>query len=130
MAALLGIAGVVAFVMGSVMLLDTESAEFRLPVAVIAAFAVSTAGLSLFAVGAAVRARSAAVRTGKESMVGAEVEVLDAFADVGRVRAFGEIWQAKTTAPVGTGQLAKVVDVEGLTLVISPERGNGNSTEN
>ena len=48
----------------------------KVPVAVIAAFAVSTAALSLFAVGAAVRARKASVRTGKESMVGAEVEVL------------------------------------------------------
>ena len=76
------------------------------------------------------RARSAAVRTGKESMIGAEVEVLDAFTEVGRVRGFGEIWQAKTTAPVGTGERVKVVDVEGLTLVISPDSGNGNRREN
>ncbi len=117
----LGIAGVVAFVMGSVMLLDTESAEFQLPMAVIAAFAVSTAGLSLFAVGAAVRARTTKVRTGRESMVGAEVEVLDDFARQGRVRGFGEIWQARTTAPVTAGERARIVDVDGLTLVISPE---------
>jgi membrane-bound serine protease (ClpP class) len=116
----LGIAGVVAFVMGSVMLLDTESAEFQLPLAVIAAFAVSTAGLSLFTVGAAVRARSAEVRTGKESMIGAEVAVLDGFSDNGRVRGFGEIWRARSTAPVKAGERAKVVDVDGLTLVISP----------
>ncbi len=117
----LGIVGVIAFVMGSVMLLDTESPEFGLPVAVIAAFAVSTVGLSLFAVGAAVRARSAAVRTGRESMIGAEVEVLESFTDSGRVRGFGEIWQARSTIPVGAGDKAKVVDVDGLTLVISPD---------
>jgi membrane-bound serine protease (ClpP class) len=126
----LGIAGVVAFVMGSLMLLDTESPEFGLPLAVIAGFAVSTAGLSLFAVGAAVRARSAAVRTGKESMIGAEVEVLDDFAASGRVRGFGEIWQARTTAPVSAGERAKVIDVEGLTLVIGPEDGRANSEGN
>ena len=118
---ILGIAGVVAFVMGSVMLLDTESPEFGLPVAVIAAFAVSTAGLSLFAVGAAVRARTAAVRTGRESMVGAEVEVLEVHPDALRVRAFGEIWQARSNVPVEAGARAEVVDVDGLILVISPE---------
>ncbi len=129
---ILGIAGVVAFVMGSVMLLDTESAEFRLPVAVIAAFAVSSAGLSLFAVGAAVRARAAAVRTGKESMIGAQVDVLEDFEEVGRVRAFGEIWQARTTAPVTAGARATVLSVDGLVLTISPAtaRENGvNSAE-
>ena len=116
----LGIGGVVAFVMGSVMLLDTQSPEFGLPLAVIAAFAVSTAGLSLFAVGAAVRARNADVRTGKESMVGAEVKVLEVRPDVVRVRAFGEIWQARSTAAVEAGMRAEVVDVDGLILVISP----------
>jgi membrane-bound serine protease (ClpP class) len=117
----LGIGGVVAFVMGSVMLLDTESPEFGLPLAVIAAFAVSTAGLSLFAVGAAVRARNADVRTGRESMVGAEVEVLEVLPDVLRVRAFGEIWRARSAAEVEAGMRATVVDVDGLILVISPE---------
>ncbi len=116
----LGIAGVVAFVLGSLMLLDTQSPEFGLPLAVIAGFAASTAGLSLFAVGAAVKARRADVRTGKESMVGAEVEVLDVNPDGARVRAFGEIWQARSTAPISAGVRAEVVEVDGLVLVISP----------
>ena len=116
----LGIAGVVAFVMGSLMLLDTQSPEFQLPIAVIGAFAATSAGLSLFAIGAAVRARNARVTTGKESMVGAQVEVLEGFAEDGRVRAFGEVWQARATAPVSTGKHAKVVDVDGLTLVVAP----------
>jgi len=117
----LGIAGVVAFVMGSVMLLDTESPEFGLPIAVIAAFAVTTAGLTLFAVGAAVRARGAAVRTGREGMIGATVEVLEDFSDHGHVRAFGEVWQARTTEPVQAGAPARVEDVEGLVLLIGPD---------
>ena len=126
----LGIAGVAAFVMGSVMLLDTESAEFGLPLAVIAAFAVSTAGLSLFTVGAAVKARRADVRTGTESMVGEEVEVLETFTDHGRVRGFGEIWQARTSVPVEAGQSARVLEVDGLTLVIRPEAGPEKDKEN
>jgi len=118
----LGIAGVVAFVMGSLMLLDTQSPEFSLPIAVIAAFTVSTAGVMLFAVGAAVRARGTSVRTGREGMRGAPVDVLETFPDDGYVRAFGEIWQARAIAPVTIGERAEVVDVDvdGLTLVIAP----------
>jgi membrane-bound serine protease (ClpP class) len=116
----LGIAGVVAFAFGSMMLLDTESAEFGLPLAVIAAFTVSTAAITLMAVGAAVKARSAAVRTGTESMIGAAVEVLEGFEEYGRVSAFGEIWQARALAPVATGRHAEITAVDGLTLVIRP----------
>lgn len=116
----LGIAGVVAFVMGSLMLLETESPGFGLPIAVIAAFAATTAGLSLFAVGAAVKARAASVRTGRESMLGAPVEVLEGFEGDGHVMAFGELWQARASTPVSPGRTAEVVDVDGLTLVIAP----------
>jgi membrane-bound serine protease (ClpP class) len=126
----LGITGVVAFVMGSLMLLDTQSPEFGLPYAVIAAFAASTAGLTLFTVGAAVRARNADVRTGREGMVGAPVEVLEGFADEGRVLAFGEIWQARANAPVSSGRHAHVVDVDGLTLVVEPDDGPAADKEN
>ncbi len=117
----LGITGLVAFVMGSLMLIDTGSVGYDLPIAVIAAFTVGTAGLVLLAAGAAVRARSSRVRTGREGMIGAPVEVLEAFAETGRVRAFGEIWQARTSAPVRPGIRARVVEVDGLTLVIAPE---------
>lgn len=118
----LGTVGVVSFVMGSVMLLDTQSPEFGLPLAVIAAFAVATAGVTLLAVGAAVRARSAAVRTGREAMLGEDVEVLADFSEEGRVQAFGEIWQARTDTPVSAGETARVLEVEGLILVITPKR--------
>jgi membrane-bound serine protease (ClpP class) len=119
----LGIAGVVAFVMGSVMLLDTESPEFGLPLAVIAAFAVTTAGLTLFTVGAAVRARQARVRTGREGMIGQTVEAIEDFSETGWVRAFGETWQARSNVPMRTGETAEVLDVDGLVLLIGPEQG-------
>lgn len=115
----LGVAGVVAFVMGSLMLMDTESPEFGLPVAVIAAFAVSTAAVTLLAVGAAMRARASSVRTGRESMVGAEVEVLEGFPGAGRVHAFGEVWQARSGEPLDAGSRARVTEVDGLTLVVA-----------
>ncbi|MGE0620984.1 MAG: nodulation protein NfeD [Pseudomonadales bacterium] len=119
----LGVAGLVAFVMGSLMLMDTEAPEFGLPLAVIAAFAASTAAITLFAVGAAVRARASRVRTGREAMLGAEVEVLEGFPGAGRVHAFGETWQARSEQALAAGSRATVTDVDGLVLVVDAAQG-------
>ena len=115
----LGIAGMVAFVFGSMILMDTEAVGYEVPVALIAAFAVATAGLALFAVGAAVRARRQRVTTGTEAMVGAVAEAMEDFTEKGRVFAFGEIWNARSDAPVVNGQQVRIVAVEGLNLIVT-----------
>ncbi|MEM8767065.1 MAG: nodulation protein NfeD [Pseudomonadota bacterium] len=117
----LGIAGVVAFVFGSLMLLDTQSPEFGLPLAVIAAFTVSTAAVMFIAVGAALRARHGPVKTGHQAMLGATVEVIDGFPGEGHVHAFGEIWRAKADVPMSAGTLGRVTEIDGLVLTVTPE---------
>ena len=119
----LGIAGVVAFVFGSLMLLDTNSPEFGLPLAVIAAFTVSTAGVMFLALGMALRARHGAVKTGRRAMLGATVEVIDGFPGEGHVHAFGEIWRAQADVPMRAGARGRVTAVDGLVLSIVPEGG-------
>jgi membrane-bound serine protease (ClpP class) len=117
----LGLAGVVAFVVGSMILMDTQAPGYGVPMTVIAAFAATSAGLSLLAVGAAVRARSAKVVTGREAMIGGVGEALHDFAGDGRVHAFGEVWHATSTVPVAEHAVVRIVDIDGLTLVVQPE---------
>ncbi len=116
---ILGFAGMVAFVFGSMILMDTEAVGYQVPVAVIAAFAVATAGLALFAVGAAVRARRQRVTTGAESMVGGAAEAMEDFTEKGHVFAFGEIWNARSDLPVVKGQQVRIVAMEGLNLIVT-----------
>jgi membrane-bound serine protease (ClpP class) len=123
----LGLAGLVAFVFGSIILLDTESPGYQVPLTVIAAFAVATAGLSVFAIGSAVRARRQPVTTGIQGMIGAVAEAQQDFvpgADGparGHVFVFGEIWNAECPAPVVKGQRVRVTGIEGLTLAVTPD---------
>ena len=117
---ILGLAGIAAFVFGSLILMDTQAPGFTLPLAVIGAFTASTAALVLFAIGAALRARRQGVRTGREAMVGAPAQALEEFSDAGRVRAFGEIWQARSNVPIGSGEDLEVIAVDELTLVVKP----------
>jgi membrane-bound serine protease (ClpP class) len=117
---ILGIAGIAAFVFGSVILMDTEVPGYTLPLAVIGAFTASTVVLVMVAIGAAVRARASSIRTGREAMVGAPAQALEEFQDSGHVRAFGEIWQARSDVPVGSGEYLEVIAVDELTLVVKP----------
>jgi membrane-bound serine protease (ClpP class) len=63
------------------------------------------------------------VTTGAEGMVGERAEVIEALDPAGRVRFHGEIWSARSGAPVGAGQLVRIARVDGLTLVVEPDPG-------
>lgn len=115
-----GIGGVVAFVMGSIMLIDTDLPGFQLPLPLIAGFAISTALVAFLAVGAAVRARQRRVVSGVEGMLGGEGVVRKDFQGRGRVWAFGEDWEAHCEQSLQKGDKVRVKAVEGLRLIVEP----------
>ena len=119
----LGVAGVIAFVIGSIILMDTQQPGYEVPLSIIAAFTVTSAGLSLFTIGAAMRMRNQVALTGKEAMVGKQAEVLEDFERQGWVRAFGETWLAESAKPVKKQAIVRIVAVEGLILKVQPEKG-------
>ena len=109
-----GVGGVIAFVIGSIILMDTDLPGYQISYPIIAAFAVVSASIALFALGAALRARKARSATGKESMIGGRAEVIDDFEGEGRVRAFGEVWQARGEEPLEKGDRVEIVGVDGV----------------
>jgi len=116
----LGIGGVIAFVVGSIILLDTSIEGYAIAWQLIAVVAVTSAVTFGGIVWLALRARGRAVVSGREEMVGLVGEALEAFADHGRVRVHSEEWQARTNARLRRGQRIKVVGMEGLTLNVEP----------
>ena len=115
----LGIGGVVAFVMGSVMLMDTNLPGYQLPLPIIGGFAVAAGGIAFFVVGSAVQARRQRIVTGMEGMIGASAEVLQGFQGEGRVRAFGEVWRARSDARLRKGAQVRITAVDGLVLKVA-----------
>jgi membrane-bound serine protease (ClpP class) len=115
-----GIGGVIAFVAGSIILMDTDLPAYQLSLPIIAAFAVLSAGIALFALGAAVRSRRARAASGKESMVGGRGRVVAAFAGEGRVRAFGEVWQAygDPDTAFAEGDHVRITGIDGLRIIV------------
>ncbi|GAP65102.1 hypothetical protein MBSD_n0391 [Mizugakiibacter sediminis] len=116
----LGIGGVVAFVIGSVVLMDTGVPGYGIPlhllVGVSLAAALVVAGIGWLAL----RTRRRPVVSGREQMVGSVGEAVEAFAERGLVHVHGERWQALTDAPLQAGQAVRVLGIEGLTLRVTP----------
>lgn len=117
-AGILGIGGVIAFVIGSIMLLDTGVPGFELPLAIIAAVATAASGALLLVLYLLMRARRQRVVTGHEAMLTETAIALEDFTDEGWVRAHGETWRARCAVPVVKGQRLRVVKVEGLVLEV------------
>ena len=120
-----GVGGVVAFVIGSIMLMDTDLPGYQISVPIIAAVAALSVGVVAFALGAALRSRRMRDSSGKEGMIGGSGEVVDGFSDCseGRVRAFGEVWRARSArgATFEMGSRVTVVAVDGLRLTVEHE---------
>ena len=116
-----GVGGVIAFVIGSIILMDTDVPAYQISFPIIAAFASISVGVALFAVGAALRSRRVRAATGKESMIGGRAQVIDDFTGDGRVRAFGEVWQARGSGETfAKGDRVRVVAVEGVWVTVQP----------
>jgi membrane-bound serine protease (ClpP class) len=116
----LGVGGLIAFVVGSLILFDTEVPGMNIALPLIAA--VATVGGLVIAGIAYIAARSLRrpVVTGVQGMVGDHAEVIQGFTGSGRVRYRGELWKARSDAELRAGQMARIVKVDGLTLWVEP----------
>jgi membrane-bound serine protease (ClpP class) len=122
----LGFGGVIAFVLGSMMMFDSEVPGYQLPITIIVSFAVTTGLAIFFIVGMAMRARAQKIVSGIEAMIGGHATVTRTFTphdDVfqGQVWAFGESWRARSRNAFSEGDDVRVDAVEGLVLEVSEE---------
>jgi membrane-bound serine protease (ClpP class) len=118
----LGIGGIVAFVIGSVMLIETDMPGFGISPWAIGSVAAVAGAIMLLIMTLLLRSRSRPVVSGRESMIGSAGTVVEWAGDTGRVRFQGEIWQARSTdGAFETGARVVVGEIEGLTLVVVPE---------
>jgi membrane-bound serine protease (ClpP class) len=117
----LGIGGIVAFVVGSIMLMDTDAPGFGISWQVVGGVSLAAASMLLLVMAMFARSRQRQVVTGQEEMVGSRAHVIDWHGGDGRVRAHGEIWQARGPAGLAPGRKVRVKAIHGLTLEVEPE---------
>lgn len=114
----LGIAGVIAIILGSIMLIDDPSGMFTLSwksiVTVAAALTIFFFGIAAYAL----KAHMSKVVTGIEGLIGETGIAKTDIATTGKVMVHGELWNAKSSAPVKAGDEIVVVRAEKLVLEI------------
>ena len=122
---MLGIGGIAAFVIGSVMLIHTDVPGYGIPWSVILPVALCSALFIFFAVGMALKARRRPVMSGREELIGYIGEVLEDFdGKDGLARVHGETWHIRSKQPLVRGQKIRVVRMDGLIMDVEPEEGN------
>lgn len=139
----LGFGGIIAFVVGALMLIDTDVPGYGIPLPMIAAVVVFSV-LFIFGVSSLVmRSRRRPVVTGAEAMIGSVGVVLDDGlvatdaednrADVrpdsllhgeperiGWARVHGERWRVCSSTPLAAGNAVRVTGRRGLMLTVVP----------
>jgi membrane-bound serine protease (ClpP class) len=127
---LLSLGGVVAMILGSLMLIDTDVAPFaKISLKVIIPAVVFTALFFIFAASLAIKAHMRKSVTGTEGLIGETGEVARALEPDGQVYIHGEYWRAYSSGPVPKGRRVRVVKVDKMRLEVEdidhkPERGN------
>jgi len=116
----LGIGGVVAFVIGSIIMMDTDVPGFGISLALITSIATAAALCLLGVIWLAMRSRTRPIVSGREQMVGATAVALEDFVGDGAARIYGERWRAHSTVPVRKGQRLRVTRIDGLLLYVEP----------
>lgn len=113
-----GIGGLIAFVIGSIMLMDTDIPAYQVAMPVIVALAVMTGALMFVIVSMAIRAHRQPRVFGSESLIGRCATIEQAHGGHVMARLEGELWSVRCSQPLAVGNQVQVKAMDGLTLVV------------
>jgi len=126
---ILGVLGIVAIIAGGLLLFDLDG-DLTISPVVVVTMAIAL-GVPLIFIGQrALAARHEPVRTGEEDLIGAEGVVRLALDPVGQVFVYGALWRARASedqGPIGLGYRVRVEAIDGLTLLVSPLKQDGDA---
>lgn len=117
---ILSIGGIMAMVLGSIMLINSPIPELRPSLNFIIPVAIGLSLIFIFLIMLVVRAHSRKVMTGKEGLIG---EIGTAKTDLnpeGKVFVHGELWHAEAEENIPQGSKVKVIEVKnGLKIKVT-----------
>jgi len=118
---ILGIGGILAFVIGSIILFDTPQPVFRIATPVIAALTLISTAFTFLAVAMLIKIRRKPKVSGVESFVGQCIEVETIHRHQAMVRMEGELWKTRCGEPLVIGDQVRIRSVDGLILNVDKQ---------
>jgi len=118
----LTVGGVIAFLIGSLMLFNRSDPLYRLSLNYIIPATLTTAAFFIFLIGKGLRAQRLPVKVGAETLIGRTVTALTPVdSRSGRIFVEGEYWNAVSDAPIAKDEQAEIAAVQGLTVKLQPK---------
>lgn len=118
---ILGFGGVAAFVIGSIMLMDTDLPAFQIALPVILGVTVVSALLMILLLGMIWRSRHTQVVTGLDTLIGTCTTIESIYHDQPLVWVHGERWSVQCREPLAIGDRVRITGTTGLTLIVEKE---------
>ncbi len=113
----LTVGGIIAFLIGSLMLFNRADPLFRLSLNYIIPATLVTAAFFIFVIGKGLRAQLLPVKVGAQTLIGKTVTALTSIdSRGGRIFVEGEYWNAVSDTPIEKGEAAEIAAVQGLTV--------------
>jgi len=116
---ILGIGGVISFVIGSIILVEAPMGVYRVSLPLIAAVTTAAAALLVITLRIFLKVRHQPAVSGMQTWVGLTGEAMGSFDDSGMVKVEGEIWHAVTDTPLQAGDTVRIRKVNGLDLEVT-----------
>lgn len=116
----IGAGGVIAFVLGSLVLFDPEETGLAVDRRMIGGAAAAVGVTMLVLATLVVKAMRRKPATGRESLIGEIAEVRSPLSPHGSVVVQGEIWRAVADQPLPAGRRVRITGIDGLTLRVEP----------
>jgi membrane-bound serine protease (ClpP class) len=113
---IIGVGGIVSFVLGSLFLFDAPAEELAIDRGIIVTSALCVSAFMLFVGTLAVRTWGQRPTSGQEGMIGEVGEVRERIAPRGKVWLHGEYWTAESDEELEVGQKVRVVSVNHLVV--------------
>ena len=117
---ILGIGGIVSFVLGSILLFDRDSGNIAVSMPLIIAVSVLSSGFFLIVIRSLYASRRRPVVTGAEELIGATGRIAADFRGKGTIYIHGEQWNVRSDTPMQGGDDARVIGRDGLILQVEP----------
>lgn len=115
---ILGLGGTLAFVIGSILLIDTDNKSYQIASSAILAMAIINILVFLALLTLVIKSRKRRMQHGVAFLIGSEGRAVGTINPYGQAVIKGEIWNVRAKHAIAPNQRIKVIDAQGLQLEV------------
>ncbi len=115
----LGLGAVISFILGSIMLFDSDESAVRVSWSVIIPVAVAVSLFFFVAMSLVFKAWMSKPRTGNQGLIGEIGTAITEIENSGKIEIRGEYWNAKADRFIPRGERVRVTQIDGLQVMVT-----------